>query len=142
MKNYATGLMIACLAIAVMVSPRAGADEGTGDLGTELRETWEALKDYTIEQKNALADDSDGLLAALDAKIDEAQVAAAEASGDAREQWDETVASLSDYRAEAAERFAVLQESSAEAWEDAKQSLAETLDSLQQSLDGDGTAEH
>ena len=119
----------------------AWAEDSTDDLGIELRQTWEALKDYTIEQKNELLADNEDLLAALDARIDDARAAAAEASGDAKARWNETVASLSGYREEAAERFEALQESSAEAWEDAKQSLAETLDSLQQRLEDDGTAE-
>lgn len=136
MKTYALS-MIAMLSLALFLTdlstPRA--DEAADDLGTELRQTWEALKDYTIEQKNELVADNEDLLNALDARIDQARAAAAEASGDAKERWNDTVADLSVYREEAAERFEALQDSSAEAWEDGKRSLSETLDSLQRRLE-------
>jgi hypothetical protein len=138
MNSHAIGLSsVFALALLLAGPSSIRAQDASDDLSTELHQTWEAVKDYTIEQKNALAENSSELLAALDAQIDEAQEAASEASGAAKQEWDETIASLSAYREEAAARFDQLQDSSADAWEDAKQRLAETLQNLQNSLDDD-----
>jgi uncharacterized protein with von Willebrand factor type A (vWA) domain len=142
MKHLAPALMV-LIGLGLAPLDRSGAraaDEGE-ELGLQLKQTWEALKDYTIEQKNVLAEESEDLLAALDVQIDQARAAAAGASGEAREQWNETVANLGIYREEASRRFENLQESSAGAWDDAKQSLSETLEDLQQALDDEPPAD-
>lgn len=119
------------------IFPLAGMPAMAGsadDVKQEAGEALDAMKDFTVEQKDkALAqgremlDSVDRQIEKLDRKISDT---AQDVSAETREDWRRQKARLIEMREEAADRLDRLGESTSEAWGDIKDGFAEAFGAL------------
>jgi hypothetical protein len=123
----------ATLALALLAAPvGAMAAEEQQTFSEQAKETLAAIKDYSIEQKDAAVAEGKELLDSIGAWSEEAGSDLSEAAEEGQET---TSDQLKDLRAAAGEQFEALKESSAAAWEDAKAGFASAVEKLGKALD-------
>ena len=104
------------------------------DVKQEAGEALDAMKDFTVEQKDKamaqgreMLDSVDRQIEKLDRKISDT---AQDVSAETREDWRRQKARLIEMREEAADRLDRLGESTSEAWGDIKDGFAEAFGTL------------
>ena len=122
-------LIIAFL-IAVPLTGSAIAETTSDELAKETKEAYEAFKAYMIDKKNDAVAHGKDLLKKTDAAVDQLQVKADEASGDAQKTYQESIDDLKEKRAVAAEKLDNLGNASADSWDDAKEGFTEAYEAL------------
>lgn len=125
------------LIVGAAIFPLAGmpAMAGSADeVKREAGEALEAMKEFTVEQKDKavaqgreMLDSVDRQIETLDRKISET---AQDVSAGTREDWRRQKARLVELRAEAADRLDRLGESTGEAWGDIKDGFSEAFGAL------------
>ena len=127
----AVGVMLLILSVpaAVMGSTTAS------DVTSKAKETWETFKAYVIDQKGQAVEHGKEILKEVDAKIEELQAKASEASGEVKARYQEEIEKLKALRARCAEKLDALQDSSAEAWDAAKQGFTDASQDLHRAYD-------
>ena len=144
MKKQNTTMIVSILSAAVLIIgwavPSAGqqtTDQNSGtaaDVKQETLEAVEALKKYSVEEKDNAVKEVKMVLEDLDARIDRMQ-------SRIEKKWDEmdqtsrdkakaTLQALRKKRNELSEWYGGLKHSSAEAWEQVKKGFAEGYESL------------
>ena len=122
-------LIIAFL-IAVPLTGSAIAETTSDELAKETKEAYKAFKAYMIDKKNDAVAHGKDLLKKTDAAVDQLQVKADEASGDAQKTYQESIDDLKEKRAVAAEKLDNLGNASADSWDDAKEGFTEAYEAL------------
>lgn len=105
----------------------------------EVAETYQALKRYTLEQRDQAVKTADEKLQQLDQQIAELQKKVdqdwQEMSQTSRDKTRETLKALQKQREKAAEWFGGMRHSSADAWDEVKKGFADSVDRLGQAFD-------
>lgn len=120
--------------------PAATADAET--VRQEIGEAAAAIESYAFGQKEQFEQWGEGRLAELDRQIDALRTQSEELTGDAREEWRQTLSELDDRRLELRERFDAALDSSADSWEElesgfsaAQKQLADALERAAEEFD-------
>lgn len=132
----------AVIAAAIAINPAHAADMKNGEsddtsVGTELSEAAQAIKNYTVEQRDAALREAEEMMASLDRQIEEQQREFNEGWDDltteAREQTMELRWEMQQQRNELAEWYGGMKHSTAEAWDDVTTGFANAYDDIQSS---------
>lgn len=123
--------MIRAVALAVVALVMAAADSGPAQ--AQVRDTWDQVKNYTIEKKNAAVDVGKALVRDSDAKIKELEEKAAGATGEAKAAYERSLKELKTKRAEAEKKLGDMDTSTDNAWDATKKGFADAYEDLQQS---------
>ena len=106
------------------------------NVSAQMRDTWEAFKNFSVEQKNEAVEMARRALANLDEEIDEAQKEIDRGwqnlSQEARLEKQETLSELKDEREELQAEYQELQAASADNWEEAKHRFGSAWQSTKQ----------
>ena len=131
-------MVLVSMAPFVLAAQQANEKTTATDVKEKATATYEALKKYTVEQK-------DEAVAAADEKLKELDTRIAEIQKDLDERWQQmseatrqkTQESLQELRKErekVAEWYGGMRHSSAQAWETVKKGFADSYDRLEESL--------
>jgi TolA-binding protein len=108
------------------------------DVKEEAVETYQVLKEYTLEQRDEAIDAAEEKIARLDTRIAEMQQLIDEKwqsmSKDARIQTRNSIDALNQKRQDLAEWLGGLRYSSRQAWEDVKKGFADSYDRLERAF--------
>ena len=108
------------------------------DVKEEAMETYQALKSYTLEQRDQAMAEANERLNKLDAQIETLQTRIDEGWQDmtqmARQETRQTLNALKQQRQEAAEWLGGMRHSSAAAWEEVKKGFADSYDRLEEAF--------
>jgi hypothetical protein len=130
-------LMLPCATISFASQHEEGKTTAT-EVKQKAAETYEALKDYTLEQRDEAVAAAEEKLVTLDKKIDAMQNdldARWQAMNKAtREKTRETIHKLKKEREDVAEWYGGMRHSSAEAWEEVKKGFADSYDRLERAF--------
>ncbi len=133
-------LMVATLTLLSAVTGFASHHEKSKTTATEVKhkavETYAALEDYTLEQKDEAVAAADKKLETLDAQIDALQKdldARWQSTSQAtREKTQQMIRKLSNERKDVAEWYGGMRHSSVEAWGEVKKGFADSFDRLEE----------
>lgn len=139
------GLLLMLLA-GLTIGPNTGiaSDQDSekttvADVIAESKETYEALKSYSSEQRDEALKTAKEKLDKLDHRIDELQQNLDQRwqtmSKASREETRQTLNELRRQRKKVAEWFGGMQHSSIEAWEEVKKGFGDSYDRLQKAFD-------
>ena len=113
-------------ALAVLLALPATASDAD-DVRQEISEAWEAIADYSADQKDAAVERGEELMDNLDERIDQLAEEASEAKGEAKAAAEERLEDLKHLRADAADRLEKLRESGTERWDDFKAAFGDAV---------------
>ena len=131
MKRSMILTLVTCAMVLLISHPTVVVGKTTSsDVSKEMEEAWEVFKSYVVDQKNDALKHGDELLKKADAKIGELEDKAAEASGEAKAQYEKEIKHLKKKRTEAAEKLDALENSSADAWESTKDGFSKAYKDL------------
>lgn len=106
------------------------------NVSAQMRDTWEAFKNFSVEQKNEAVEVARRALENLDEEIDDAEKEIDQGwqnlSQEARLEKQETLSELKDERGELQAEYQELQAASADNWEEAKRRFGSAWQSTQQ----------
>ena len=125
-------VMIACFVVVMTPALPTGtaAAASSEEVKKETGEAWEAIKDYLHDQKHEATAHGHDLLKKVDAEIDELEAKAADASGDAKKEYSDTIKNLKKLRAEAGNKLDELENSSADASDSSKEGFSKAYKDL------------
>ena len=143
MKPTMTALALIVVATGVPAASSAddesGHRENAGSMRQQSREAAEAIRNYSVEQRDKAVSSAQRALQALDARM-------GRLAADIDRKWDQldesarghardTMDRLRMERGEAAEWLGALKQSTREAWDDARDGFARSYQSLKDNLD-------
>lgn len=100
---------------------------------SQVRETWDQVKSFTIEKKDAALDYGKGLVRETDAQIKELEEKAAKSTGETKAAYERSIKELKEKRAKAAGKLDEMGEATGNAWDATKEGFAEAYKDLRQS---------
>jgi len=135
----ALGVFLAVMVLSLlMVASSLKASEHKG-VKEEVGEAAVAIKDYSVEQKDAAVAEAKEMMEDLEQNIDAWQLEVEEKwdnmQESSRQSYQESKENFQQQREELAVWFGRLQESSAEAWDETKQGFSDAYDTLSKSWD-------
>ena len=98
----------------------------------QVGETWDQVKAYTVEKKQAAVDYGKNLVRETDAKIKELEAQAAKSTGEAKAAQERNIEELKEKRAEAAAKLDEMGQASGSAWDATKRGFADAYKDLSQ----------
>jgi sigma54-dependent transcription regulator len=128
----AAGAIFGTIALA---APLGAQEQGNATAGEEVREGYEAVKEYAFARKEEAAAWLNERLRELDASIKALSKRAEEAGSQARAQGEELMDDLEEQRDEASDQLERLQGASADAWEGVKRASIAAFGELEQAID-------
>ena len=143
-KNvFAVWLIIASIAVFAVVAGAGESKQGdkatATDVKKETMEAVEAIKNYSVQQRNKAVKKADEVMKDLDARIDQTQARIQDKWNEmdqaAREKTKETLRELREQRNELSEWYGGLKHSSADAWDHVKKGFADGYESLAAAFD-------
>ncbi len=127
-KRLFLGLTAGLLVVAVIVTPRAGLAQQSQDPTTldqvqaEFSDAFDAIGDFTIDQRDAALAEMETTLERLDARTDETEARVREEWADmsqaTREQTSAALTDLREQRNRLSESYGALSQGAATAWDD------------------------
>ena len=133
-----TAFMFLLVATAGFAAEQKQDGTTAAEVKKNAAQTYESLKDYTVQQRDKAVADAKEELAKLDRRIDEMQrdidANWQKMSAAARKQTRESLDLLRKKREETAEWYGGLKHSSAEAWEEVKKGFSDSYDRLEQAV--------
>jgi TolA-binding protein len=121
-----------------LAAPHQDGETTATDVKEKAVETYETMKDYTLEQRDEAMTAAEKKLKQLDVRIEEMQKSLddrwQEMSDATREKTQETLNELRKERENVAEWYGGMRHSSAEAWEDVKKGFADSFDRLEKAF--------
>lgn len=131
-------LVLVSMAPVVLAAQQTKEKTTATDVKEKATATYEALKKYTLEQKDEAVASADEKLKELDTQIAEIQKNLDERwqkmSEATRQKTQESLQELRKEREKVAEWYGGMRHSSAQAWEIVKKGFADSYDRLEQSL--------
>jgi len=118
-----TVLLLGGLSLATAAS--AAAED------TWLSDTWNSVKDFTIEQKDKVVDDSQIAMDKFDLQMDELNAQASEDKAAMSEGWENTKAQLVELRANAQAKLDQLGSATQDNWASVKQEFGAAVQKLE-----------
>ena len=135
-RAAAAALLALFIATCAAGPGRAGEK---ADVGKEVSEALGAIGSYSADKRDealaagrSLIDRLSGRIATIEEKAKETSGEASEAT---REKWQDTKSGLRNLHDEAATKLDRMKDSSAETWSDARQSFADSIKSLGESIE-------
>lgn len=98
---------------------------------TWLSDTWNSVKDFTIEQKDKVVDDSQIAMDKFDLQMDELNAQASEDKAAMSEGWENTKAQLAELRANAQAKLDRLGSATQDNWASVKQEFGDAVQKLE-----------
>lgn len=124
---------------SALASSHQDGETTATEVKEEAMETYQALKNFTLEQRDEAMAAAKERLAKLDSRIDELQTSLdqnwQDMSEASRKKTRQTLNMLQKQRKNVAEWYGGMQHSSSEAWEDVKKGFAESYDRLEEAFD-------
>jgi len=128
MRRFALSLMMSALMLSAMsLMTVAGAQSED----TWLSETWNSVKDFTIEQKDKAVAESQSAMDRFDAQMDLLDAEASKDSAEMSAGWEDTKAQLAELRGKAQTKLDRLGDASADTWDDVKQEFGDAVQELE-----------
>lgn len=127
MRRLALPLLMSVLVLSGGLAAAAAAESEE----SWLSETWNSVKEFTIEQKDRAVADSQDAMDKFDQQMEQLDAEASEDSAEMSEGWDDTKADLAELRANAQTKLDKLGDASAETWDDVKQEFGHAVQELE-----------
>ena len=118
------GILAGVLSLSLAVSSPAFS---------QVRETWDQVKSFTVEKKDAALEYGKGLVRETDAQIKELEEKAAKSTGETKAAYERNIKELKEKRAKAAAKLDDMGEATGNAWDATKEGFAEAYKDLRQS---------
>lgn len=115
------------------LSVMAAAGAATEDSG--LSEAWNAVKEFTVEQKDKAVAESQRAMENFDRQMEQLDAQASKDAAEMSQGWQETKARLAELRANAQTQLDRLGQATAETWEDVKQEFGDAVEDLDDAYD-------
>lgn len=113
------------------VAPVLAAEPPNAAEAGQPREAWDNIKAYTREKKTEAVAYGKKLMKETDARIDQLEIKAGQASGEAKAQYQKEVQELKVMRTKTAAKLDTMAKESGAAWDDTKQGFADAYKDLQ-----------
>jgi hypothetical protein len=133
-STHTACLAAALLAIGLAAGP-AVAQSTASSVGAKAGETWEAVKDYTVEKKDDAVAFGRKVVAETDTKIKELEARAAESTGEVKAAHERNLKELRAKREQAAAKLDDMGKATAGAWEATKQGVGNAFRELGHAYD-------
>ncbi len=126
MRRFALPLLLSVALVSgwSILAPVA-ATEDSG-----LTEAWNAVKEFTVEQKDKAVAESQQAMDNFDRQMDQLDAQASKDSAAMSQGWEETKARLAELRANAQTQLDRLGQATAETWDDVKQEFGHAVEDL------------
>lgn len=124
-------LIVAGIA-TLWVPPVLAAEPPPTAEASQASEAWDNIKGYTLEKKTEAVAYGKKLMKETDARIDQLEVKATQATGEAKAQYQKEVQELKVMRANTAAKLDTMAKETGAAWNDTKQGFADAYKDLQQ----------
>lgn len=121
---------LAALAVILVTAGTGQASESRSDMRKEVAEAWDAISDYSADQKDKAVEKGEQIVDNLDRAIADLGEQASEAKGEAKVALEKRMAELKDLREESATRLEGLRESTADRWDAAKAAFGDAVDAF------------
>lgn len=118
------GILAGVLSLSLAVSSPAFS---------QVRETWDQVKSFTIEKKDAALEYGKGLVREADAEIKELEEKAAKSTGETKAAYERNIKELKEKRAKAGVKLDDMGKATANAWDATKEGFADAYKDLRQS---------
>jgi hypothetical protein len=127
-RRFALSLIMSTLVLtATSLTSVAGAQSED----TWLSETWNSVKDFTIEQKDKAVADGQSAMDKFDAQMDQLDAQAAKDSAEMSAGWEDTKAQLAELRDNAQAKLDQMGDATADSWEGVKQEFGDAVQKLE-----------
>ena len=130
MKHLLCFAAVMALACPVLAADESGKPVTAEDVDRQTREALQSAKSYSYEQKDEYQKRLQGVLQKLNDQIDELKRQAEQASGKARQQYQEELVRLEKLRIKAREQLARVRSATPGAWEDIKAGVSAAVEDL------------
>jgi len=128
MKRLALSLLISvCMLSGISLMTVAGAQSED----TWLSDTWNSVKNFTIEQKDKAVADGQSAMDKFDAQMDQMDAQASKDSAAMSAGWEDTKAQLAELRDNAQAKLDQMGDASADSWEGVKQEFGDAVQKLE-----------
>ena len=128
MRRFALPLLMSVLLLGgLSLAPAAGAASEE----SWLSDTWNSVKDFTIEQKDKVVGDSQSAMDRFDLQMEEMDAQASKDAAAVSQGWENTKAQLADLRANAQSKLDRLGSATEESWASVKQEFGEAMQKLE-----------
>lgn len=132
--------LVSWAAFIVLASPVLAADNQpqpvtADDVGQQVRQTLQAVKNYSFEQKDEYQKRLQAVLPKLDQRIDNLKRQAEQASGQAKEEYRKQIPRLQKLRARVQDQLARVQSATPGAWQDIKTGVGAAVEDLQKAFE-------
>lgn len=131
MRRFALPLLLSVALVSgwSILTPVA-ATEDSG-----LTEAWNAVKEFTVEQKDKAVAEGQQAMDNFDRQMDQLDAQASKDSAEMSQGWEETKARLAELRANAQTQLDRLGQATAETWDDVKQEFGDAVEDLDDAYD-------
>lgn len=119
----------------VWVPPALTAEPPKTAEASQTNEAWDNIKAYTLEKKTEAVAYGKKLMKETDARIDQLEVKAAQATDEAKAQYLKEMQELKVMRARTAAKLDTMAKETGAAWDDTKQGFADAYKDLQRAYD-------
>jgi hypothetical protein len=128
MRRFALPLLMSVLVlsgISLIQAARAASDE------TWLSETWNSVKEFSIDQKDKAVADGQKAMDRFDMQMEEMDAQASKDSTAMSQGWDKTKAQLGELRDNAQTKLDQLGPATKDSWESVKQEFGDAVQKLE-----------
>jgi len=128
-------IIIAIALCSAFLGQAALAETTAKDVSKKTGEAWDTVRSYTVDKKNDAVAYGKKLVRQTDQEISALEKRAANASGEAKAQFQADAKELKAKRAEASKKLDQMGKSSSAAWDEAKNGFADAYKDLQEAYD-------
>lgn len=129
-RNASAIILLGALVLLLTVPVQMVTASSSEDVKKEAKEAWASFKNYLHDQKHDAVQYGRKLLKKTETEIDELEAKAGKASGEAKDEYRNSIENLKQLRDKAAKKLDDLENSSGDAWDASKEGFAEAYDDL------------
>jgi hypothetical protein len=123
------------LSLACLLPAACGDQPAAAEARRQTGEAWEALRDYGAGQREEFIRELDALILALDVQLNNLQARSARAGEQGRDAIEAALADLQRQRGDIKRRLDELQDTSKDAWADARDGALDAFRTLRDGVD-------
>jgi hypothetical protein len=123
------------LSLACLLPVACGDQPAAAEARRQTGEAWEALRDYGAGQREEFIRELDALILALDVQLNNLQARSARAGEQGRDAIEAALADLQRQRGDIKRRLDELQDTSKDAWADARDGALDAFRTLRDGVD-------
>jgi len=131
----ARSLMPWALSLACLLPAACGDQPAAAEARRQTGEAWEALRDYGAGQREEFIRELDALILALDVQLNNLQARSARAGEQGRDAIEAALADLQRQRGDIKRRLDELQDTSKDAWAEARDGALDAFRTLRDGVD-------